>query len=158
MRQVRLMLCVLMVKIVLRCDGPHKNVQEGNFNMIIALRAALALMGLLFVYLGITFLIDPVEAGAGFGISPNGNQGLATIRGDFPAFFWVSGGAFLLGAWKRNGPVLLVTVALMGIVLATRFVSLAMDGPFEGYILPMAVEAIAVVLGLLGARTLPEKG
>ena len=45
----------------------------------------------------------------------------------------------------------------MGIVLAPRFVSLAIDGPFEGYILPMAVEAIAVVLGLLGARTLPEK-
>ena len=125
--------------------------------MIIALRAALALVGLFFVYLGFTFLMDPVAAGEGFGISPNGNQGLATIRGDFPAIFWVTGGALLLGAWKRNGPVLLVSVALMGIVLGTRFVSLALDGPFEGYLLPMVVEAVVVVLGLLGAKMLPEK-
>ena len=125
--------------------------------MITALRIALALMGLFFAYLGLTFLIDPVGAGAGFGIAPNGNQGLATIRGDFPAFFLVSVGGFLLGAWKSNGGALLVTVALMGIVLATRFVMLAIDGPFDGFVLPMVVEAVAVVLGLLGARMLPEK-
>jgi len=125
--------------------------------MVIALRIALALMGLLFVYLGFGFLIDPVSAGADFGIAVEGNHGLASIRGDYTSFFFVSGGCFLLGAWKRSAGPLLVTVALMGIVLVTRFMSLAIDGPFEAFHVPMAVEAIAVVLGLLGAKMLPEK-
>lgn len=125
--------------------------------MIIALRIALALLGVLFVSMGFGFLTDPVAAGGDFGLVADGAQGLSSIRADFTAFFWVSGGAFLLGAWKRNGDMLLVTAALMGITLAGRGVSLALDGTYDAWFLPMTVEALAVILALIGSRVLPEK-
>jgi hypothetical protein len=126
--------------------------------MIIALRIALALLGVLFVSMGFGFLTDPVTTGGDFGIAAQGPQGLSSVRADFTAFFWVAGGAFLLGAWKRNGEVLLVTAALMGIALAGRGISLALDGTYDAWFLPMGVEALSLILALIGSRVLPEKG
>ena len=120
--------------------------------MAMVLRGALVALGLLFVGIGGTFLFDPVGQGGDFGLTPNGNQGLSTIRADFTAFFWVSGGALILGAWKQRGDWLLVAAALMGITLAGRAVSLAMDGTYEGWPLPMAVEALTVMLAVAGNR------
>ncbi|MEM7780821.1 MAG: DUF4345 family protein [Pseudomonadota bacterium] len=122
-----------------------------------ALRVIIGLMGVLFIFVGFGFLTDPTQMGPDFGVLPDGNRGLSTIRSDFTAFFWVSGGAFVIGAWKQNGMLLLVTSALMGIVLAARGLSLALDGTYEGWYEPMAVEAIAVILALIGAKVLrPE--
>lgn len=124
--------------------------------MVVLVRGVLVLLGALFVFLGGTFLLDPVGQGGDFGLTAKGNQGLSTIRADMTAFFWVSGGAFLIGAWKQRGDVLLVTAALMGITLAGRAVSIALDGPYEGWQMPMAVEALTVVVALFGARILPR--
>ena len=125
--------------------------------MIIALRIVLGLLGLLFVWIGLGFLTFPQVSGGDFGLEAIGNRGLSSIRADFTAFFCVSGGALILGAWRRNGGMLLVTAALMGITLAGRAVSLALDGPYDGWLAPMTVEAVAVALALLGSRALPEK-
>ena len=125
--------------------------------MIIALRIALALLGVLFIWTGLGFLTDPAAAGADFGIAADGPQGLSSMRADFTAFFWVAGGAFVLGAWKRNGTVLLATAALMGIAIAGRSISLVLDGTYDGWFVPMGVEAVSVILALIGSRVLPEK-
>lgn len=122
--------------------------------MKLVLRAAIGLLGLLFIGIGFGFLTDPVGMASDFGMAAAGNRGLSTIRGDFTAFFWVSGGAFVIGAWRENGSLLLVTAALMGIVLAARGLSLALDGTYAGWHEPMAVEALAVILALLGAKVL----
>lgn len=124
--------------------------------MVLLLRALLFLGGLTFVLIGGSFLIDPVGQGGDFGLEPRGNQGLSTIRADFAAFFGVSGGALILSAWKQRGDMLLVAAALMGIALTGRAVSLALDGTYEGWQMPMAVEALTVVLGIVGARVLPR--
>jgi hypothetical protein len=124
--------------------------------MVLLLRAALVLGGLVFILIGGSFLFDPVGQGGDFGLEPDGNQGLSTIRADFAAFFGVSGGALILGAWKQRGDMLLVAAALMGITLAGRAVSLALDGTYEGWQMPMAIEALTVVLALFGARVLPR--
>ena len=122
--------------------------------MITALRVVLGLLGLLFIGVGAQFLLTPVEMGANFGLEPVGNGGLSTIRGDMTSFFWVSGGALLYGVWKQRGEALYVTAALMGIVFCARCLSLALDGPYEGFAPPMVVEAVTVVLCLFGARAL----
>ena len=121
-------------------------------------RGVLALGGLFYLFVGSQFLLFPVEQGGDFGLTANGNAGLSTIRADFAAFFGVSGGALLIGAWKRNGAVLLVTAALMGITLGGRLLSLALDGPYEAWFVPMLAEAITVILALVGSRILPESG
>ncbi|MDJ0979316.1 MAG: DUF4345 family protein [Erythrobacter sp.] len=125
--------------------------------MIIAIRIALGLMGAMFLFIGSQFLIDPVTMGGDFGLQAKGAGGLSTIRGDMTAFFWVSGGALLLGVWKQRGELFYVTAALMGIVFGARCLSLVLDGTYEGWQPPMAVEAFTVVLCLFGARALPSR-
>lgn len=124
--------------------------------MQIAVRVILGLLGLLYLFVGSQFLLSPVETGGDFGLAPKGNAGLSTIRADMTAFFWVSGGALLLGVWKQRGSVLYVTAALMGIVFAARCLSLVLDGTYEGFAPPMAFEAVTVILCLVGARLMRE--
>ncbi|MEO0420155.1 MAG: DUF4345 family protein [Pseudomonadota bacterium] len=122
--------------------------------MQLVLRVVLALLGALFLFIGLGFLTDPVTTGGDFGLSPKGNAGLSTIRGDMTAFFWVAGGALLYGVWKQRGEVFYVTAALMGIVFCARCLSLALDGNYEGWAPPMAVEAVTVILCFVGARAM----
>ncbi|TRD11724.1 hypothetical protein FGU71_07495 [Erythrobacter insulae] len=124
--------------------------------MIIALRIGLALGGLLLVFMGFGFLTDPVAAAADFGLSIEGAHGITSIRSDMTAFFGVGGACFIVGAWLRRGDPLVIGAALMLVTLATRLFSLAIDGGFEGYIIPMAVEALLGIFGLIGAKVLPQ--
>lgn len=119
--------------------------------------ALLFAIGLLFLVLGANFLVFPADAGLGFGLSARGPQGLAVLRADFPALFFVGGATMLWGAWKRNGELLLVPVAIFGIAFLGRAVSLAVDGTYEAFAFPMMVEALAVGLSLIGSRVLPHK-
>lgn len=77
--------------------------------MRLVLTALIFGAGLLFFLIGFNFLLMPAEAGAGFGLSPNGTAGLAVLRADFPAFFIVGAACMIWGAWKRNGDLLLVS-------------------------------------------------
>ena len=125
--------------------------------MVIVVRVLLSLLGLLFVFMGAGFLLDPVGSGGDFGLSATGAQGLASIRGDLTAFFWVSGGCLLLGAWRGPAVLLYVAAALMGIVFAARAVSLVVDGSYDGWFIPMAVEGLTVVAAVIGARLLSNR-
>ncbi|MEL6529827.1 MAG: hypothetical protein AAGK01_02705 [Pseudomonadota bacterium] len=124
--------------------------------MVLVVRATLIVIGLLFIVLGATFLLDPVGQGSDFGLTPNGNQGLSTIRADFTAFFWIAGGTLAIGAWRNQGDLLLVAAAIMGITLAVRCLSLGLDGTYPGWSMPMAVEAFTLILALFGSRVLPH--
>ena len=124
--------------------------------MRLAITALLFVLGLFFLYLGTGFIFDPAVTGPDFGITPKGTQGLSTIRGDMTAIFWVTGGCMIWGAWKRNGDPLIASAAIMGTVFLGRCVSLAMDGTYEGWQMPMAVEALTVALCLSGWRLLPH--
>ena len=125
--------------------------------MRLVLTALIFAQGLLFLVLGLQFLLMPGDAATGFGLAPDGPAGLAVLRADFPALFFVGGGAMLWGAWKRNGDVLLVPAAIFGIALFGRCVSLVADGAAPGFWFPMTVEAIAVLLTLIASRVLPHR-
>ncbi|NNF94090.1 MAG: DUF4345 family protein [Altererythrobacter sp.] len=124
--------------------------------MALVLRALLFVGGLFFVLMGIGFLLDPVGSGADFGIVPQGVLGFASIRADMTAFFVVAGGCMIWGAWARKGDPLLVSAALMGIAIFGRLYTLTVDGPHDGWILPIIVESVTVTLALLGSRMLPH--
>lgn len=124
--------------------------------MIMVLRGALVLGGLLLVFIGAGFLLDPVQSGADFGIGVSGAHGLTSVRSDFTSFFVVSGACFLWGAIARRPDPLIIGSALMLVVLACRLISLVLVGPFEGFIAPMVVELLLGTLGLIGARVLPR--
>lgn len=121
------------------------------------LTALIFVQGLFFVLLGFNFLLMPSSAVAGFSLDPIGPAGLAVLRADFPALFFVGGGAMIWGAWKRNGDLLLIPAAIFGIALFGRLVSVFADGAYPQFWVPMAVEAAAVILSLIGSRVLPHR-
>lgn len=125
--------------------------------MRIVLTGLIFAAGLLFLFLGFGFLVDPVASGTDFGLTASTAQGLATMRADMTAFFIVASVCMIWGAWRRNGDLLLVPAALFGIALLGRFVGLAMDGPWTGYWMPMLVEAAVVILLLIASRVLPHR-
>ena len=125
--------------------------------MRLILTALIFAQGLMFLVLGLNFLIMPASAATGFNLAPDGPGGLAVLRADFPALFFVGGGAMIWGAWKRNGDLLLVPAAIFGIALFGRLVSVFADGTAPGFWFPMMVEAAAVVLTLIASRVLPHR-
>ncbi|QDM40697.1 DUF4345 family protein [Altererythrobacter sp. TH136] len=125
--------------------------------MRLILTALIFIEGLFFLVMGLGFLVMPASTVTSFHLAPDGAGGLAVLRADFPALFFVGGGAMIWGAWKRNGDLLLVPAAIFGIALLGRFVSLLADGPYPQFWSPMIVEAIAVILSLVGGRVLPHR-
>lgn len=129
--------------------------------MAIILRVSLFLLGVLYLVIGFGFLTDPIGSGADFGIAlldENSAQGLASIRGDFTSFFWVIAGSLIIGVWKSNATLLNVGAALVGIVFIVRGASAVIDGTYEGWMTPMAVELLTVILAVMAARVLPKAG
>ena len=124
--------------------------------MRLFLTAALFLFGLFNLFLGFGFFFTPEAAGAQFNLAPVGNGGLAVLRADLTAFFVVAGACQLWGGWKRNGDLLLVPILLLGIAFTGRALSAMIDGTYQGFALPMAVEAAQVLLGLAAWRVLPH--
>jgi hypothetical protein len=121
-----------------------------------AVTALIFLAGMFNLFLGFSFLIDPARMGGQFGVSPTGPLGYAVLRADFVAFFLVIGVCMLRGAWRRNGDLLLVPAALLGIAFAGRAISAAVTGIEPGFFVPMVAEAAQVVLLAIGWRVVPH--
>ncbi|RDC60795.1 hypothetical protein HME9302_02011 [Alteripontixanthobacter maritimus] len=125
--------------------------------MILLLRAALFVAGMIMVMQGIGFLVTPETAADSLGAAVGDTRSLAVLRADMTAFFVVAGGAMLWGAWQRSGGALVVSAMLLSIAFLGRMVSAFADGTYEGFWLPMLLEALFVLLSLLGAKMLPVK-
>lgn len=119
--------------------------------MKIVMRALVFLVAAFNILMGVGFLLQPSRLAQGFFLTPEGSQGLATLRADFTAFFIVGGAFAAYGAWRGRGGPLVVPLALLGVALVGRFVSLALDGMAPGAYVPMAIEAVMIAV-LLGAR------
>lgn len=119
--------------------------------MKILMRALVLLVAAFNILMGVGFLLQPARLAQGFFLTPEGSQGLATLRADFTAFFIVGGAFAAYGAWRARGGPLVVPIALLGVALTGRFVSLALDGMAPGAYVPMAIEAVMIAV-LLGAR------
>ena len=125
--------------------------------MRLILTALIFVEGLFFLIAGLQFLVLPLGIAPDFGLAADGAKGLAVLRADFPALFFVGGGAMIWGAWKRNGDLVLVPAAIFGIALFGRIVSVFVDGTYPGFLPPMLVEAAAIVLSVVGSRVLPHR-
>jgi hypothetical protein len=124
--------------------------------MRFVLTALIFLAGMVDLGLGLGFFVSPADLGGRFGLAPLGEQGLAVLRADMTAFFVVAAGCMMWGAWRRNGDLLLPPAALFAIAFTGRLVSVAADGAYAQFWLPMAAEAFHVVLLLVAWRLLPH--
>lgn len=124
--------------------------------MRFVLTALIFLFGLFDLMMGLNFLLNPATTATGFGLAAGGTQGLSTLRADFTAFFGVVAACMMIGAWRRNADLLLVPAAVMGVAVSVRAISLAVDGTYPGWQVPMLVEALHVVLLVSAWRVLPH--
>ena len=124
--------------------------------MRLILTALIFLFGLFNLFLGFGFLVQPAQAGADFFLTPVGSGGLAVLRADFAAFFGVAAVCMMLGAWRRNGDLLLVPAALFAVAFIGRSISAMLDGAATAFWLPMSVEAAQVILLAAAWRLLPH--
>jgi len=126
--------------------------------MRFVLTALIFVIGLFDLMMAASFLLTPLTAGQGLGVAPfaGAAAGVSTLRADFTSFFGVAGFAMLWGAWRRNADLMLVTLLLFAVTLTGRAVDLVVSGAYPGWPLPMAVEAVEVVLLLAGWHYLPH--
>ncbi|WP_408591731.1 hypothetical protein [Novosphingobium sp.] len=120
------------------------------------LTALIFLAGLFDLFLALTFLIGPADAGRGLGVAAIAQIGTSTIRADFTSFFGVAAFCMMWGAWRRNGDLLLVPTLLFGVSFLGRAVDLAVSGAYPGWPFAMTVEAFHVVLLGTAWRLLPH--
>ena len=119
--------------------------------MHVVLSAILLALAVLDLVIGTGFLIDPSNSGADFGLSIASTHGESTLRGDMTAFFYVTALSLTWGAWKRRGDALLPALGLFAIALSGRIINLLTQGPYEGWLVPMGVEAfhcIAIIVAM----------
>jgi len=114
--------------------------------MRFVLTALIFLAGLFDLFMAISFLVGPQDAGQTLAVAPMGIAGLSTMRADFTAFFGVAAFCMMWGAWRRNGDLLLVPGLLFAVALSARALNLLVVGPYFGWAIPMLVEAFHVVI------------
>lgn len=120
--------------------------------MHLILSALILLAAIIDMVLGIGFLLNPVSSGTNFGIEPSGTMGISAMRADMTAFFLVAALFMAWGAWKRRGDALLAPLALFGIAFIGRAINLVAVGAYDGWWMPMTVEAVHVLLMVLAIR------
>lgn len=123
--------------------------------MHVILSAAMVLLAIIDLVIGVGFFVNPGRAAADFGVDPVGAMGLSALRADFTAFFVVTALFMAWGAWRRRGDLLLAPLALYGIAFTGRLVNLVTVGAYEGWWMPMGVEMAHIVILGLGIRAWP---
>lgn len=125
--------------------------------MTVVLRVLLAVMGLSGILVCAAFLTDPEKVALALGLTGEGTLGVGTLRGDMSAFFGLGGACLLLAARRQRRELLLVPLALFGLALLGRSITLLTHGYAAEVVQPMAIEASSILLILLGRWALPPK-
>lgn len=120
-------------------------------------RVVVGAIALFNIAIGLGFLFDPAGLAGQFFLIPDGAQGMATLRADFPGFF-ITGGSFaLIGAVQKDGRALLVPMLLLAIAITGRAVSLVADGTQATAFPPMVAEAVMIIVLALARRNFGGK-
>jgi Domain of unknown function (DUF4345) len=112
------------------------------------------LVALFFLVWGVRFIFTPEAMAAAFSIVPNGEAGLATVRGDLGGAFVAIGAFAALGLWQRDAHWLWAAMAVIGAIAIGRIVGFAFDGFEPMTVVPFVVELVFIAVLLFGVRRL----
>jgi hypothetical protein len=126
--------------------------------MATIVRILIGVIGALALLLAARLWLDPAMPAAQLGVAPLGELGLATIRADLGGFFGAAGLFALAAALRNDARLVLTPLVLVGLALTGRLVTAASIGLPQPTIMPIAVEAVLVVLFVAGWRLLPRRG
>ena len=125
--------------------------------MNIALRAIVLLCGVLFIVMGLRWLLAPAGVAPEFGLALSTGVGLSSQIGDMSAFFLTLGVSILMGLTTGRAiwyypPMILLSLTAVGRILAWLLhdAALAMN--------LIAPEVIVALILLIASRRLPAQG
>jgi len=114
-----------------------------------AIKLIPGLIALLFLVMGISFLLDPMAGAAQVGVTPLGADGLNTVRGDLAGLFLSSAVLLGLGIWRSEGIWLLAVAIMMLIIASGRAIGFVLDGaPSDATLTAFGFE-ILIAVGLI---------
>jgi uncharacterized membrane protein YphA (DoxX/SURF4 family) len=126
--------------------------------MDLALRIIVGAFALLFIFMGVGFLFDPAGSAANVAVTPIGEPGLNTLRGDMAGLFLGSAVLLLIGIFRRRGEWLLAVAVLMVAIAVGRVVGFALDGnPTPTTLAAFGFEVVIAAVLLVAARVLPAR-
>lgn len=114
---------------------------------------ATALFGLLFLAIGVMWLVAPAGAAGALGATLLEGTGLATQIGDSASFFVCSGLFMLYGAYARNASYLMAGALLIGLVAPARLIAWQVHGAALT-LQPIVAELITFAVVFAAARAL----
>jgi hypothetical protein len=117
--------------------------------------AVLALIGLLFLGLGLNFMFNPVSMAAGFGLVAEDVSGLNSIRGDFGGLFLAMSMMVAVGLASGQRLWFLAVAVLLGCIALGRLLGFVLDG-FAGNNVPAFLLELVLALILLMAHRRPS--
>ena len=117
-------------------------------------RVVVGLAGVLSILLAVRFFQDPAAPAALLGVAPAGALGVATLRGDFGAFFGVCGILALAAAIRNSAALLTAPLLVIAIALTGRVISYALQGGGSAVLQPMLVELTLLIVFGIGRLTL----
>ena len=120
------------------------------------LKVVVALPGVLFVVMGVRWLVDPAGIAPDFGFALADGIGRSSQVGDFAAFFLTMGACILLGVVTGRRlwfypPIMLLLLAATGRVLAWALHGAAFVAT------SILFEVVVGVLLVMAARWLPDR-
>lgn len=108
-------------------------------------------LGLLFVLLGLRWLIDPQAAAETLGMALSEGVGRSSQIGDFGAFFFTGGLWVLLGVWRKAPVFLYIAATTLGSAALFRLIAWAAQGAALTVDM-IAVEVVIAAILLLAAQ------
>ncbi len=109
-------------------------------------RVVLALQGATSLFIAANVWMDPATLAAQLGISPIGDLGVSTIRGDIGGFFSAVGVFMLAAAYFGDRRFIVPPLVLGALALTGRTISLAVTGPAPELFQPMLIEAVTIIV------------
>jgi hypothetical protein len=115
-------------------------------------RALAGLIGLLFVIMGVRWVIDPAGAAGAIGLPVLEGLALSSQIGDLGAFFFAGGAMALFGAWKQKAAWYLAPALLIGTAAVFRILAALVQ---DATMAPQMIIPELVMTGILlmAART-----
>ena len=122
--------------------------------MDLLLRVLIGAIALLFLVMGLGYMFDPAANAPDLSVTPIGEHGLNTLRGDLGGLFIASTVLLVLGLLQRKVEWFLSVAVFMGVIATGRVIGFVLDGnPAELALIAFAFEIlIASVLVLASYR------
>jgi uncharacterized membrane protein YphA (DoxX/SURF4 family) len=126
--------------------------------MDMSLKIVIWLIGLLFAFMGLNTMFDPLANVESLGLTPVGEQGLNTVRGDIAGLFLTCTVLLVLGLIKRRAEWFLAVAVLMAVIAFGRVVGFVLDGsPTDTTLTAFAFEIVIAAVMILASRRLVSR-